>query len=489
MNAQKHRAVLFAFAALGAILVYSWGIMTRPKTLRVGFPLWVLRQDQRILDPNNTELVYHYYLLENLAVGLVRDSSQSPSGYAPGLAQSWEHPSPTRWIFHLRPGAAWSDGSAIEPGMIAAHLESLARDKHRHIVYLKNLRSATVQANDVILDFSAPTNDGLIHELGLADAALLHPDNLTKGWSVTSGPYAVDVYEPGKRLVLRRNAHHSEPIDYPEEVELVPFTMDTIGDFFDTVDIDLLKVPIPTFRGANPKILSKAPQVLKGYPTWIYYFHFNPAKPLWRDAQARRDFLLAVEDSLEGFAYSDLKRERQLIPEGYSGRLNGRDISKGSPSGRLKGKRLKVNLLPSFSDGAPIREALASGFSRAGVTLDFNFASERKPSGDDSDVQMSQFTGNQSDAMGSWQFMFSPDHGDLTHYRPEVEHLFGKIMAADSKANREVGLRELHEHILTEAYAVPLFIEPGLIAASKRVDLSRINTFDMRLRFHEVQWK
>lgn len=489
MSVTKPRLIFFAFAALGAILIYSWHGMTHTRTLRVGYPLFVFRQDQTILDPRNTELVYQYYLLENLAVGLVRDSSQSPSGYGPGIAESWERLSPTRWTFRLRPELAWSDGTPIEPALIAAHIVSLSRENHRHIVYLKKLLTARIENRDLILEFSSPTNDGLIHELSLADSALLHPDNLTKNWSVTSGPFSVESYAPGKSLLLRSNPHYPVQSGYPERVELVGFTLDTIGNFFGSVDIDLLKIPLPSFRGSNPKLLAKAPQVLRGYPTWIYQLYFNPQNSLWRDVEARRAFSLITEQALKSFSYADLVRERQLIPKGYSGHLEDGGGPNGSLSGLLDGKRLKIYLLPSFADGPQIGAALKAGFSTAGVTLEVGYAKDLAAMEPDSDLQMTLFAGNQRDAMGSWQFMFSPDQGHLRYFRPKVEPFFDLIMASDDKEAREANVRVLHRHVLKEVYAVPLFIETDIIAASNRVDLSRLNPFDMRLRFYEVQWK
>ncbi len=489
MSATKRRLVLLMFAAFGAILIYSWQGMTQSKTLRVGYPLLFFREDQTILDPRNTESIYQYYLLENLAVGLVRDSSQSPSGYGPGLAESWERLSPTRWIFHLRSELAWSDGSTIDYATIAAHIESLSREKHRHIVYLKKLRSATIENQSLVLEFSSPTNDGLIHELSLADSALLHPDNLTKDWHVTSGPFSVESYAPGKSLILRSNSHYRVQSGYPERVELIGFTMDTIGNFFDSVDVDLLKIPLPAFRGPNQKLLAKAPQILRAYPTSIYYLYFNTEQALWRDVQARRDLALIVEQALKGFSYSGLARENQLIPKGYSGRIEDGAAPEGALSGRLAGKRLKINLSPSFTDGAPIGETLKAGFARAGVALDIVYAKDGASMGRDLDMQMSIFAGNQRNAMGSWQFMFSPDHGDLRYFRSEVEPYFSRIMAAEDKDVHEANIRLLHRRVLREAYAVPLFIETDIIVASKRVDLSRLNPFDLRLRFHEVKWK
>ena len=62
-------------------------------------------------------------------------------------------------------------------------------------------------------------------------------------------------------------------------------------------------------------------------------------------------------------------------------------------------------------------------------------------------------------------------------------------MATETKEARETSLGDLHRHVLSEAYAIPLFIESNQIAASNRIDLTHLNQFDMRLRFYEVKWK
>lgn len=462
--------------------------MQSPDVLRVGFPLSLLRQDAQLLDPANTDSVYQYYLLENLAVGLVRDSSQASSGYEPGLAESWERTAPNCWVFRLRPGLSWSDGSPIEPAEIAAFVEGLSRGEHRHIVYLKKLTRATHSDGTLTLEFSEPVNDGLIHELSLADTALLRHDTISGGWRAVSGPYAVEDYQPGKRLLLKKNPHFQGRTGFPAHVELVGFTMDTIADLFTSNRIDLLKIPAPVFRAANRKVLASAPQVMKGYPTWIYYFYFNPRKDLWRDAKAREAFALLAQHALGDSTLFNLVRDHQLIPDGYSGHLDTAQETLWRPSDRLKGLKLKVNLLPSFAEADSLRDALRATFKMSGVSIEFGSAWNLEP-GDDADVQLTQFAGNQRDAMGSWQFMFSSDHGDLAAFRKDAEPFFKRIMEADGKDGREAVLRELHAHVLRNAYAVPLFIEADMMAAGKRVDLSRLNPFDMRLRFDDVQWK
>lgn len=488
MSRRGYVVLLACFAVLGAMLVYSRRHATRTRILRVGYPLWLFEKDRRLLDPRNLEFVYEYYLLENLTLGLVRDSNRSPLGYEPGLAQSWERVTPTSWTFRLRPGLSWSDGTPIAAGVVAAHIESLSRAQSRHIVYLKGLRSVTISGLDLRLDFVAPVNDGLVHELSLADAALLHPDSPAKGWAVTSGPYFVESYQSQKRLVLRKNRRC--PIsDGPERVELLVYDYDNLGDFFESAAIDLLKVPLPSFQSSNPRLLSRAPQTLRGYPTWIYYLFFNPDKSPWKSAPARRSIAAIIDRELSGFAFADLARERQLIPSGYAGRLADRPSVLETTLDPALAKNLKVNLQSSFRDGAMVAETLVRGFARAGMRLKVAYAHRLKRGKDDADLQMSLFAGNQRDAMGSWQFMFSPEHGNLRAFRREVQPFFGRIVAAQDKDARERHIRALHEHVLSEAYAIPLFIESDVIVASNRVDLSRLNPFDLRMRFYDIRWK
>ena len=52
--------------------------MKHGRVLRVEFWMGSLKKTGELLDPKNLETVYEYYLLENLAVGLVRDDIEDP---------------------------------------------------------------------------------------------------------------------------------------------------------------------------------------------------------------------------------------------------------------------------------------------------------------------------------------------------------------------------------------------------------------------------
>src|SRR5690349_8556483 len=81
--------------------------------LEVLFPLVYLTHSDRIIDPSDLKTDVEYYLLENLAVGLLRDSMDGSSGYGPALATAWRQASERRWEFDLRKDNRWSDGKPI----------------------------------------------------------------------------------------------------------------------------------------------------------------------------------------------------------------------------------------------------------------------------------------------------------------------------------------------------------------------------------------
>ena len=459
----------------------------KPRELSVGFPLVLLRQDRSLLDPGDLDSVYAYYLMENLALGLVRDDSRSPSGYAGGLAESWERLSSSRWAFYLRPDLKWSDGTSIRPADVAAALLDLSRRRRRHILYLQRLSSARAEGRKIVLDFKGPVNEGLVHELSLADAALVHPRAAKDGWRVVSGAYYVGSYVPGRELVLKRNPNFALGGNGPESVKLLPFTMETIPDFFSKKPVDLLKIPLPAFRAANQAVIAHAPQVVKGYPTWLYYLYFDPRRKPWNSAAERRSVAAGVDKALAGVSFGGLSRERQFIPEGFSGRLPSPPPIPKIATAPSRGKTLRIAVIPSFAEATPVLDAVKTGLARQGISVEYVF-SWRSPEAERADAGLTLFAGNQKDPLGSWEFMYSVG-GDLAPFRGEVAPILDRVVRAAGRSRRDQALRALHLATLSRAYAVPLFIEPDIIAASGRVDLADVNRFDMRLRFYEVRWK
>ncbi|OFZ11900.1 MAG: hypothetical protein A2Z20_03120 [Bdellovibrionales bacterium RBG_16_40_8] len=158
--------------------------------------LYRLNSNSPLVDATNTETVAEYYLLENLTIGLIRDSNMDMRGYEPGIAERWWHSTPNSWSFKIRDNLRWSNGQAITLHEIKESLSRLKNSKSRHILYMKNLDeiSADLHTNEIVLRFANPVNSGVLHELSLADSGLLHPLNLQYDWSVTSGPYTISSF-------------------------------------------------------------------------------------------------------------------------------------------------------------------------------------------------------------------------------------------------------------------------------------------------------
>lgn len=482
-------ALSAAAAILGLILK---PMLTQPKTLKVLFPFRVLRQDQRLLDPSNTHSVFEYYLLENLAAGLVRDDLSEPSGYRGVLAESWRRLSDREWVFLLRPDLKWSDGSPLTADQIAECFMRIRANPSRHMVYLNHLQIAAPDARNLRLVFDVPVNNGLLHELSLADAGIVSLENLNTGWNITSGPYAVKSYEPqATRLTLVKNPHSalSQP-ESPEQVDLFGIGgLDNFPKIFREIDADLISSGGLAFTSMYGAVRKNAPQSKSGPASSIFYFSLNADHPLVHNRSARRQFAGIVREAFSGEPdYRGLNPESQFIPTGFAGRLPGDASASIERTGPLTGKELRVLVYPTLQELVPLLDKMKPLAKAQGIDLDW--VGQRDELGSDSPKHFAAveiFKGNQKDALGSWSFLFGKE-GALSPFRQEVESEF-KAAVESPEDQRSAILAALHRRVLDEAWAVPFMVGASEVFASDRVSLELWNPFDLRMRFYAVRWK
>lgn len=471
--------------------------------MKVLFPTMLLRSAPTFVDPTNLDTIYEYYLLENLAAGLLRDDVSDPRGYRPVLAETWRQVDQRTWEFRLKAGLTWSDGRPLTGDDIAKHLLRLRGRPSRHLAQLRGIQSAEFNevTRTLTLRFAGPTNGGLLHELSLADATLVSEENLTKGWQVTSGPYSVESYDAElQALVLRLNPHSplASPTS-PTHIRLFWISdRDAILRAFTDDAADLYYQGTLGFRERAQILRRSAPQVYQGFPTSVCFFQFSPKHPLAKNASARREFAMIVQTALYGLGVSrDISFDNQFVPANYAGRLPDQALPQISTN-VLRGQALAVNLDPAFLEVPAVTQRLREEAARHGVELTFRFENplivkgeaKGEAEGEAGDFALFQtFKGNQKDAIGSWNFLFSPDHGPLAMFAPEVRPLMSAAEGEQDEQRREKVLQALHQQVLAEAYGVPFWMEAPAILASDRVELSKVNRFDLRLRFYDVVWK
>ena len=163
--------------------------------------------------------------------GFLVDFDNATQQYGPGIAKSWEvAPDGVTWTFHLRKGAAFSDGRPITAEDVLFTFE-VAYDKQLHPVYQEMLqvegKDFTVTAPDAytivintgkphagLLDALCPGNLPIIPKHALQESykngtfaaaynVTTPPDKL-----VTSGAWRLGQYAANEKTVLVRNPYY-----------------------------------------------------------------------------------------------------------------------------------------------------------------------------------------------------------------------------------------------------------------------------------------
>lgn len=446
-----------------------------PNFLTASAPLAVFRGADRLIDPENLKYTPEYYLLENLGAGLVYENWRALNVWQPSLASSWTRLSDHEWAFQLRKNLSWSDGSPLYPQEIVEHFERIRKGNSRHLSLIKTLDSISYNEQTHSLHFLSKTtlNDGILHELSLAEALVLHPKNLEDDWSITSGPYFVKE-KAWDAITLSAN-----PYFYPR----APIESVLIVNSLRKPGVELAKRPTYAITKGIEELVRNFDQQKVGHPTAIYYFYFNPKDPRSKDKTTRKAFAKFVKNAFTKYSYKDvLISYDQFIPSGYAGRLQSVPESSDVSLRPIQKFPLNVELNEFLTTLLP--ERLEEEAEKNGIDLNILFSpSDEEPSF----VNFANFFGNQRDALSSWRYLYG-ERGPLHAFYENVQHLFEEIMTAEESRRKEL-LLELHKVTLEEVYAVPFLAEYDAILSSNRVDLSGLNPFDMRLRFFEMRWK
>uniref|UniRef100_UPI003F494977 ABC transporter substrate-binding protein n=1 Tax=Ensifer adhaerens TaxID=106592 RepID=UPI003F494977 len=136
--------------------------------------------------------------------------------FVPGLAERWEvSPDATRFSFFLRKGVTFHSGKTLTADDIVASLNihrgessvSPAKEEMRDVVDITADGSQRVNVT-----FSNPNIDFLslvtTFNFGILPASNGNVDRLTKDGT---GPYILESFEPGRKIVLRRNQNYWKP--------------------------------------------------------------------------------------------------------------------------------------------------------------------------------------------------------------------------------------------------------------------------------------
>ncbi len=200
--------------------------------------------------PHLDPLSDSHLIIQRVVMGLVYETllECNSSGYAPGLAQSWEvSPEGDRVMLRLREGARWHDGRPVSPMDVQATFESVLRSTSRVPVLramVEDMETVEIlPERGVRIKLRRPSDLTL---RALCEIPILPAEPLRAGGSaitqlgrqpVGSGPFRVAAWERGKRIKLVRAR--------PPEKSRPPFLDEIVFE----IDNDISRALLRTRRG------------------------------------------------------------------------------------------------------------------------------------------------------------------------------------------------------------------------------------------------
>ncbi len=175
------------------------------------------------LDPAVSQDQFSNAALSGSYETLVQYNTAEPSRVKPLLATSWQEESGGKvWIFTIRKGVHFQDGSLLTPGAVAASFQRLLKLNMGPAAGYTEIQSVkALNANQVAFTLKAPFGPFLISLASVAGAAIvspkavqehLHDGTLATHWMAThmdgTGPYVLSQWEHGQQFTLTANPNY-----------------------------------------------------------------------------------------------------------------------------------------------------------------------------------------------------------------------------------------------------------------------------------------
>lgn len=218
----------------------------------------------------------------------------------PWLAESWETPDANTWIFHLREGINFHDGTPFnaaavkntferikDPAVGSPRASLLAPVSSIDVVDEYTVRITTTQPYGAFLAALAHTNAAIE-----SPAAVEQYGDLMRN-PVGTGPYRFDSWVSGDRIHLVANQDYWNGAPSIERFDIVVIPdVNTQIALLERGEVDMVDALPPELIArveANPAI-----EVVKQQGTPVRFLSFNFNDPLWQNHAAREAIAAAI---------------------------------------------------------------------------------------------------------------------------------------------------------------------------------------------------
>jgi len=264
-------------------------------TLRVGIDV-----DAGTLDPRLARDTTAYRVVNLLYDGLVAlDDSNESMTPVPALAQRWENPSPTEWIFYLRDDARFHDGETVTAEDVVYTFETLldldfGAPLRSLYAPIENVRA--VDARTVVMTLGEPYAPLLRYlDLGIVPSHLAEDGHDLGAQPVGSGPYQLTAWNKGNKIVLESNPHYwaGHPSVSALEVVIIPDNT-ARAQAFEAGDLDLIQSPLSPQDVARLESMANVDARPRAGLA-VTYFNFNTGRAILSDPPMRLALAMLVD--------------------------------------------------------------------------------------------------------------------------------------------------------------------------------------------------
>ena len=252
-------------AALAAVLALAFGASATAGDMKGGTLVWGKPNDVDSFDVHVATNGVTWQVLF-----LVYETLIEPKGdftFEPLLAESWEQPSPTTYVFHLRQNAKFSNGRSVTADDVVKSLNRLRNPEIGSFWARQTGPITEIVADDahtVRIELERPYSP-LLAALSSVNASIIPFEELEAGtFDVTkemlgSGPFMVAEHLQNESWTLQRNPHYwreGHPVVDEVKILVIPDDAARIGALRDG------RVHIANFDNPDtPVLLAGAPNV------------------------------------------------------------------------------------------------------------------------------------------------------------------------------------------------------------------------------------
>jgi peptide/nickel transport system substrate-binding protein len=291
------RALLKTAAAAVLAPRAGWTQATRPPRAG-GVSVWAAETDPVALNPitnsnfSSTQGFEHCY--ESLT------AFDAALNIVPALAERWETPDPTTYLFHLRRGVKFHDGSDFTAEDVKYTFDIVLNPKGP-AVWRGNFdqvdRVEVVDRQTVRFTTKAPFPP-LLGALAILRSSAIVPKGAMEKLKletqiVGTGPFRLVEYVPKSHLKLKRNPDYwGKPLPYLEDVTFRVLEEEdarVAGLRAGSLDYAFLTPEgVQRLRSEKGLVITSRPR------TYLYAFVINRARKPWSDARVRQAMSLAT---------------------------------------------------------------------------------------------------------------------------------------------------------------------------------------------------